>query len=241
MMKTKILFLVLVVLLVMDSATAGTYRIVCNCTGTCHGRQINATGARGCSSLLMPALPNPPYSMAALIARHDDVAEGAAYAGKYCLEAWAGTCGGMADFHSDDCPTDCVTWCQGLNNNVEIATIGLLDVVEIKANMLSPCKAACESKCEVNKIIRDVTDMVNYLAIIIAAVMFVIFGYKLMTSTDMEGRNDARKGIMFVILVLIMLLIAESLMNLLIGSSGISLPGASNSPPDVASIRCYMK
>ena len=47
--------------------------------------------------------------------------------------------------------------------------------------------------------------------------MFVISGYKFITSDNPEDRTEAKKGFMFVILALIIIIIAEPLVNLLIG------------------------
>ena len=122
-----------------------------------------------------------------------------------CAKACGGMCGGYADYEKDlkkDCD-NCDTYCsdQGFTGDVHTA-----------------CINACESICGLNETIYGITEIIYYIAGIIAAIMFVIYGYKLITSTTPEERDDAKRGIIYVILALILIAIAGSLVNLLIGN-----------------------
>lgn len=122
-----------------------------------------------------------------------------------CKKACAGICGGYTDCPTDEfpeCPACCADYCAQFADN----------------DMKNSCINACESICGLNNTIYGITEIIYYIAGIIAAIMFVIYGYKLITSTTPEERDDAKRGIMYVILALILIAIAGSLVNLLIGN-----------------------
>mgnify|MGYP000318296525 CR=1 FL=1 len=122
-----------------------------------------------------------------------------------CKKACAGICGGYTDCPTDEfpeCPACCADYCSQFADN----------------DMKNSCINACESICGLNNTIYGITEIIYYIAGIIAAIMFVIYGYKLITSTTPEERDDAKRGIMYVILALILIAVAGSLVNLLIGN-----------------------
>ncbi len=122
--------------------------------------------------------------------------------GKGCVKACGGVCGGLTDC-SDDCVVCCNDYCNSLlDPNSEVG-----------------CVDSCESTCKLNETIHGITDIIYYIAGIIAAIMFVISGYKFITSANPEDRTEAKKGFMFVILALIIIVIADPLVNLLIGTN----------------------
>ena len=102
-----------------------------------------------------------------------------------------------------------------------------MDLVDIKADVLTSCKKACESKCGLNETIHSIVSIIYYIAGIIAAIMFVINGYKFIS---------------YIILALIIIAIAGSLVDLLMG--GVALLGGPNiqpDPKDLNVIKCVVK
>ncbi|GAG14593.1 unnamed protein product, partial [marine sediment metagenome] len=57
------------------------------------------------------------------------------------------------------------------------------------------------------------TDVIYIAAGIVAAIMLVIHGLKLISSQNPEDRDDAKKAILFVIFALVIIVLAEPLVN----------------------------
>jgi hypothetical protein len=155
-----------------------------------------------------------------------------ANSGDECVKSCGGICGSYAEY-PDDCG-DCSIYCSTMPD----------------PDSKSRCITSCESKCGLNKTIYDLINMVYYLAGIIAVIMFVVHGYKLMTSTTAGDRDDAKKGIMLVIAALFIIAIAGVFVKLLIGTSaahseiikevlpGVCEPGSNIFPTSMSSGNC---
>jgi len=241
--------LVMGILLIWCSGTVSAYRIICECTGTCHGGEIKATGMETYTSLipleiLEELFSNPLHLIDPYTAKkYTDLVYALGTAQKNCLEKWGTSCGGLTNYLDDS--TNCDMWCQGLSDDVEVvkwSVFGIVDLVDIKADVLASCKKACESKCGLNETIHSIVSIIYYIAGIIAAIMLVINGYKFITSTTPEDRDDAKKGVVYIILALIIITIAGSLVDLLMG--GVALPGGPNiqpDPKDLNVMKCVVK
>jgi len=126
-----------------------------------------------------------------------------------CMEACGAICGGYTN-----CTENCNTCCDednGYCSKVSIPAVTSWDINKVKDG----CEKSCKSTCKLHETIHGITGIIYYIAGIIAAIMFVISGYKFITSDNPEDRTEAKKGFMFVILALIIIIIAESLVNLL--------------------------
>ncbi len=104
-----------------------------------------------------------------------------------------GVCGGYTDC-SGDCETCCSGFCSSFTDPSK-----------------ERCMNSCTGKCALNGVI----GMVLNVAGVVAAMILVICGYMLMTSANPEDRENAKKGIMYVILALVVVAIAEPLSDLL--------------------------
>ncbi|MEA3255369.1 MAG: pilin [Candidatus Altiarchaeota archaeon] len=131
-----------------------------------------------------------------------------------CAEACGGMCGGSADYEEDldeDC-SNCEDFC---SNNLVCPA----HQVECKKG----CVTACESVCSLNETLYGLVDIIYYVAGIIAAIMFIIQGYKFIVSTTPEERDEAKKAIMYIILAMILIGIAGTLVKTFLGT--VSLGG----------------
>lgn len=149
-----------------------------------------------------------------------------ASAANLCQRQCAATCGGLADCSGapQDCPTCCGTLCVDYDWNYP-GVSGDYDPADHLTEYREMCKRSCVNTCKVKKEVYGIQDIVYYVAGIIAAIMFVISGYKFMTSTNPEDRASAKKGVMFVILALIIIAIADPMVKLLITEADISQVG----------------
>ncbi|MCK4491504.1 MAG: hypothetical protein KAU03_02695 [Candidatus Altiarchaeales archaeon] len=235
-MKTGTLLMVMSIYLVTSGVvvSAQTIHVDCECTGTCQGDELTTTGeGRFGVNLqvyaLIAALPPPIDINGLVVLLGMDAINGVTadvYAKKHCLERWGAACGVTSDFR-EYCPANCATWCDGLNEAEQVSIA--LDLLEMKVDVKDACVTSCESKCELNEMIYDLAEMIYYFVGIVAAIMFVINGFKFMTSTNPEDRDNAKQGFMYVILALIIIAIAGSLVNLLF--SGSLAGGGLNSTP----------
>ncbi|MCK4491502.1 MAG: hypothetical protein KAU03_02685 [Candidatus Altiarchaeales archaeon] len=126
-----------------------------------------------------------------------------------CAEACGGICGGYVNYEKD------------LNNNCDNCETYCTDNLVCRAyidDCQRGCIKACKSVCGLNETIYDLIGIVYNIAGIIAAIMFVIYGFQFMTSANPEDRDNAKQGAMYVILALIMIVIASLLVKLLIGT-----------------------
>lgn len=121
---------------------------------------------------------------------------------KECHKQCAATCGGYSD-----CSTTCADCCS------DHCTTKYSDSED---EYKDKCIESCKSKCDLKETINKIAEIIYYIAGIIVAIMFIINGYKFITSTTPEDRDDAKKGIIYIILALIIIIIAMPLTNLLI-------------------------
>jgi hypothetical protein len=81
------------------------------------------------------------------------------------------------------------------------------------------CQQSCIGTCEVNK---DFCDVINLLKIVVgiaAAIIIAIHGVMWIKSEDAHGRDDARRGIWYVIVGVIVIAMAGTIVAFLLGKS----------------------
>ncbi|MEM2918497.1 MAG: pilin [Candidatus Altiarchaeota archaeon] len=118
-----------------------------------------------------------------------------------CMDSCGRACGGQTDC-SSDCKNCCKDWCN------DIGLIG---------GGLHGCLASCESTCELKKLVNEIISAILVASGIVAAIMIVIHGIRILTAQDPSSRDEAKKGILFVIFALAIIGIAGALVNLLMG------------------------
>jgi hypothetical protein len=120
---------------------------------------------------------------------------------KECHKNCASTCGGYSDC-SAPCPDCCSDYCTS-------------QYIDSKDEYENKCRESCQSTCGFREAINGLADIIYYVAGIMAAIMLIVQGYRLITSSNAEDRSDAKKGIFYVILALVIIIAARSLVNLL--------------------------
>lgn len=115
-----------------------------------------------------------------------------------CLEMCGKTIGGQADCEGD-CDNCCQDWCSRVN----------------ESSSRLQCEPSCKKTCNFKKTMLDIISMLYLTAGIIAVVMITFHGLRLIASKNPRMRETSKKGIIYVIMALIIIIIAGSLINLL--------------------------
>ncbi|MEM4347634.1 MAG: pilin, partial [Candidatus Altiarchaeota archaeon] len=122
-----------------------------------------------------------------------------------CKDSCGRACGGQTDC-SSDCENCCKDWCSGLDRQA----MGSF-------SESTGCLASCKSTCELKKMVNEIISAILVASGIVAAIMIVIHGIRILTAQDPSSRDEAKKGILFVIFALAIIGIAGALVNLLMG------------------------
>lgn len=77
------------------------------------------------------------------------------------------------------------------------------------------CGSTCESICEANRQFCDIVVLLRYGALFVGVIMLILHGFKWMVSDDIEGRKDARRGIVYVLVGLSFIVLASALVELM--------------------------
>ena len=126
-----------------------------------------------------------------------------------CEKSCGAFCGGFSECE-DGCEECCEEYCNNIKPEGEKLKEG--------------CKESCESICRMREIIKNLRDTVTPPIIIMAAIMFVFFGYKFIASTSMEDRKNAKRGLIFIIVALILVGIATPLAKMLLWKKSPTTP-----------------
>jgi hypothetical protein len=106
---------------------------------------------------------------------------------KRCNDTCGRACGSRTDCE-DGCESCCDKWCQGIQDQAK-----------------SGCGESCKHTCEFKKLVKGIIDIIYAAAGIVAAIMFVIHGLRLISSQDPSERDEAKKAIFFVIFALVVI------------------------------------
>ncbi|HDN82821.1 MAG TPA: hypothetical protein ENG50_00480 [Candidatus Altiarchaeales archaeon] len=129
-----------------------------------------------------------------------------------CMKAAAGIVGGFNDCASD-CESCCSEYCA---NAVEDPNAGIIGCRVLIPIFRSGCVESCKSSCKIKESINNIKAIILYIALILAGIMFLVFAYKFITSANPEDRNEAKKGLLYVILALLIIGIADPLINVML-------------------------
>jgi len=116
-----------------------------------------------------------------------------------CMELCGKMVGGQSDCE-ENCGSCCDEWCSKIDEKIS------------RINCVDSCIKSCEFKEFMNQFI----SLFYVLSGVIAAIMFVIHGLRLMTSDDAKKREVSKKAIMYVILALIIIGVGGMLMSALL-------------------------
>jgi len=78
------------------------------------------------------------------------------------------------------------------------------------------CNNTCTGTCESNRQFCDIIELLRYVAMFVGVIMLILHGFKWLVSEDMEGRKDAKKGMIYVMLGLAFIAIASALVELIL-------------------------
>jgi len=77
------------------------------------------------------------------------------------------------------------------------------------------CNNTCFGICKSNKQFCDVIELLRYTAMFVGVIMLILHGFKWLVSEDMEGRKDAKRGMIYVMVALALMVIASALIELM--------------------------
>ncbi|MCK4491503.1 MAG: hypothetical protein KAU03_02690 [Candidatus Altiarchaeales archaeon] len=211
-MKTRISLWMLGVLLCTGIVSAGLIKVTCMCK--CGETDSDIISATGMAPTELLEWKDEEY----------------AHAAERCQKQCAATCAYHADCSgkdilnpdSEDCKTCCSNYCNSKYKWKYPPASKKYDPHLQEDSYIRSCKASCENTCMVNETTNGLRDIIYYLAGIVAAIMLTILGYSFMTSTEPEGRSKTKQGVLFVILALIIIVVADPLVNMLGGEVDIS-------------------
>ena len=115
-----------------------------------------------------------------------------------CPELCSRKCAGFTD-----CKADCGNCCSDYCQNAGLPSEGV-----------AACEDSCDDACKFNSTIYGLIDLVRYIAIAVAAVVFAVCGLKFLVSDDPESRRGAKRCFMYIIFAIILLGVAEALVGL---------------------------
>jgi len=77
------------------------------------------------------------------------------------------------------------------------------------------CNNTCSGVCESNRQFCDVIELLRYTAMFVGIIMLILHGFKWLVSEDMEGRKDAKRGMVYVMVGLALMVLTSALVELM--------------------------
>lgn len=118
-----------------------------------------------------------------------------------CPELCSKQCAGLTDCGRADenCGSCCSSYCQNAGLPLE---------------GVAACEASCEDACDFNRAIYGLINVIRYIALAIAAVVFAVCGLRFIISEDPESRRQAKRCFLYIIFALTLIGIAQALVSL---------------------------
>ena len=132
-----------------------------------------------------------------------------------CMMAAGGIVGGFNDCASN-CESCCSEYCANAVGSPGTGIIGCGGALFIGGILHQGCVESCKSSCKIKESINNIKAIILYIALILAGIMFLVFAYKFITSANPEDRNEAKRGLLYVILALLIIGIADPLINVML-------------------------
>jgi len=85
----------------------------------------------------------------------------------------------------------CQNWCSGFSADDPPAYLN--------------CIQSCEARCRLNELTQQIISVVQYLAVVIVAILLAVNGIRFITSTSPDDRDQAKHSIRYVLIALIIL------------------------------------
>ncbi len=126
------------------------------------------------------------------------------YSDSQCASNCGAICGGSTRL-AGDCDTRCTDdYCEN-NDVMDCSSTGESSACK------SGCESSCRKACRNNSSTYNLISALQYLLLAIAAVILAGCGLRFITSDEAEQRDEAKKCILFIIMILILLGIAKPL------------------------------
>jgi hypothetical protein len=199
-MKNKIIILLSLIILLLsadyalgaDTAVKNGDYIKATCTCTCQNKPL-------ASSALYK-----PVALIDLLANQEAIA--------LCQAQCARSCGGLTTCKNQN-DAGCTECCSGYCSNSAEGYTGTFG---------TSCTPSCKSSCTYMGQVQGATELVYMVAGVIAALMIVIHGIRMLTTDDPHERNAAKKSIIYVILALIVIIMAGIIAGLFLKPGAIA-------------------
>lgn len=183
-----------------------------NCFCKCAGREISETGAADQGITELGGVTKD--------------------ADKQCAKQCAMTCGRSSSLSGGD--EECVEKCEEFCNNKESGYDGGSELGSFTEDCVQGCVAPCTFRGFVNGLI----DLLYTVAGVLGAVLLIIAGVRLLSSSEPGGRVSAKKSMLYIISALILIAVAGFVVKIITGaSSGFGLAGPYSEPANNC-VRC---
>jgi len=137
-----------------------------------------------------------------------------------CSYSCGAICGGSTQFATgSDCSTNCTNEYCGDTSVMDCSS------TPVSSSCESGCEASCTRACDNNTSTYTLISTIQLILFAIAAVILALCGLKFITSDEAEQRDEAKKCIIFVIMIFILLGIAKPLVYAFYTIGGITGPG----------------
>ena len=136
-----------------------------------------------------------------------------------CSYSCGAICGGSTRLATgSDCSTNCTNEYCGDTSVMDCSS------TPVGNTCISGCEASCERACDNNTSVYSLISTLQLALLAIAVVIFAISGLKFITSDEAKQRSEAKKGIVFVIMLFILIGIAKPLVYTFYSVGGVG-PG----------------
>jgi hypothetical protein len=179
------------------------------CTCKCNGKDLKSssiykkgTETRGTISFILGPIIGPVIGDLLLGYIEEQFAK------FRCQETCARSCGGFTDCAEQNdalCNSCCQEYCF-----TPTSTRGYDGLLK------ETCKPSCKSTCSYMGFIKGLTEAIYLIAGVIAALMIVIHGIRMVTAQDPSDRNAAKNSIIYVLIALVIIVLAGTLVALLL-------------------------
>ena len=205
-MNPRHLLIIAILIILLTSYSSSDY-LKCTCLGKCHGRDVEQSVTKHLKTFSL------------------DTGKCLARAKK----AFGGHCGGLADCTSGCVELDinlecegvrtrasscCKDWCSGFSGDEEYCG----------------CIQSCEAGCRTSELTGQIISVLQYIAVVIVAIMLAVNGIKFIASDSPHDRDQAKASIRYILIALIILAIVTYMVTALFFP--VRVPGGDTSVDD---------
>ncbi len=133
------------------------------------------------------------------------------------------TPGVMCDPDGGNCPYICAAKCASLtscsSSCMTCCDASSCSMYAAGSTRYNACMDSCQGTCDANEQFCDVINILTGIGAGVAVFMLVLNGLKWMLAEDVSGRQDAKRGMLYIFVGLLIFVVAIQLVNFLMGGN----------------------